>query len=72
MGDSNPVSHHITNIVLTELGDDKVRALSKGIGIRADGTSRSVTYHATLVRGDRGWRISLRTVLARRTPLGAS
>jgi hypothetical protein len=70
MGESNPVGHHVTNIVLTELGDDQVRALSKGIGIKADGTCGSVTYEDTISHGDQGWRISRRKVLARRTPLG--
>lgn len=70
MGESNPVGHHVTNIVLTELGADQVRALSKGIGIKADGTCGSVTYEDTISHGDQGWRISRRKVLARRTPLG--
>jgi hypothetical protein len=41
------------------------------IGINADGTSGSVTYEDTIVRGDQGWRISHRRILARRTALGA-
>jgi SnoaL-like domain len=69
LGELNPVGHHVTNIVLTELADDRVRALAKGIGINADGTS-SVTYQDTISRGDQGWRISHRKVLARRAPLG--
>lgn len=48
LGELNPVGHHVTNIVLTELADDRVRALSKGIGINADGTSGSVTYEDTI------------------------
>jgi 3-phenylpropionate/cinnamic acid dioxygenase small subunit len=71
MGALNPVGHHVTNIVLTELADNQVRARSKGIGINADGTSGSVTYEDTISYGDRGWRISHRKVLARRAPLGA-
>ncbi|MFE7792521.1 nuclear transport factor 2 family protein [Streptomyces sp. NPDC057460] len=70
LGESNPVGHHVTNIVLTELADGQVHAQSKGIGINADGTSGSVTYEDTLVHGDQGWRISYRKVLARRAPLG--
>jgi hypothetical protein len=70
LGPANPVGHHITNIVLTELDEGRVRALSKGIGINADGTSGSVTYEDTVVPGDGGWRISRRRVLARRVPLG--
>ncbi|MEV6166522.1 nuclear transport factor 2 family protein [Streptomyces sp. NPDC052052] len=63
-----PVAHHVTNIVLTEDGDGRVRARSKGIGIKADGTCGSVTYDDLVVRGERGWRISRRTVGGRRTP----
>lgn len=70
LGDRNPVGHHVTNIVLTERPDGRVQARSKGIGVRADGTSGSVTYEDTIVRLDRGWRISHRRVLARRAPLG--
>ncbi|MEU9199874.1 nuclear transport factor 2 family protein [Streptomyces sp. NPDC048332] len=71
MGARNPVGHHVTNTVLTDLGDGRVGARSKGIGINADGTSGSVTYEDLVVRAERGWRISYRKVIARRTPLGA-
>jgi hypothetical protein len=69
LGERNPVAHHVTNIVLTEVAGDRVAALSKGIGINADGTIGSVTYEDTIVRGDSGWRISHRVVRARRVPL---
>lgn len=70
VGDANPVGHHVTNIVLTQITDDQVQARSKGIGVSADGTTASVTYEDTVSRGDQGWRISYRKVLARRAPLG--
>ncbi|NGO07734.1 nuclear transport factor 2 family protein [Streptomyces sp. HC44] len=70
LGEANPVGHHITNVVLTELADGRVRALSKGIGVNADGSSGSATYEDTIVHGDQGWRISHRKILARRVPLG--
>jgi hypothetical protein len=70
LGQANPVGHHVTNVVLTVIGDGRVRALSKGIGISADGTSASVTYEDTITRGEHGWRISYRKILARRAPLG--
>jgi hypothetical protein len=70
LGDNNPVGHHVTNIVLTEVGPDEVSARSKGIGVMADGTTGSVTYEDTVVRTAAGWRISRRKVLARRRPLG--
>jgi hypothetical protein len=70
LGDNNPVGHHVTNIVLTDAGPDEVAARSKGIGVRADGTSGSVTYEDLVVRTADGWRIRHRRVLARRRPLG--
>ncbi|KPI20955.1 hypothetical protein OK074_7494 [Actinobacteria bacterium OK074] len=70
LGAANAVAHHITNVVLADRAEDRVHALSKGIGIKADGTSGSVTYDDTVVRTEHGWRISHRRVLARRAPLG--
>ncbi|WP_425829211.1 nuclear transport factor 2 family protein [Streptomyces fractus] len=70
LGAGNPVAHHVTNVVLTEVSADRVHALSKGIGISADGTVGSATYEDTVVRGEGGWRIARRKVIARRVPLG--
>ncbi|MFJ9087710.1 nuclear transport factor 2 family protein [Streptomyces sp. NPDC102384] len=70
LGAGNPVAHHITNVVLTEVDSDRVHALSKGIGIKADGTTGSTTYEDTVVRGADGWRIARRKIIARRVPLG--
>jgi hypothetical protein len=69
LGDRNPVGHHVTNIVLDEITDGVVRCLSKGIGITVEGTVRSVTYDDHIERSDAGWRITRRTVKARRSPL---
>ncbi|MFF7640332.1 nuclear transport factor 2 family protein [Streptomyces canus] len=70
LGAGNPVAHHVTNVVVEELADGRVRALSKGLGVMANGSCGSVTYEDTVVRVDTGdWRISHRRVLARRTPL---
>lgn len=69
LGAGNPVGHHVTNIVLTEAGGDRVHARSKGIGVNADGTVGSVTYEDTVVRTPRGWRISRRRIRAHRAPL---
>ncbi|MGN5381832.1 nuclear transport factor 2 family protein [Streptomyces lasalocidi] len=68
LGDGNPVAHHVTNIVVREEADGRVRARSKGLGVRADGTCGSVTYDDVLVRTPDGWRISHRTLTARRVP----
>lgn len=70
LGQANPVGHHVTNIVITPIDDRSARARSKGIGVRADGTSGSVVYDDVLLRGPGGWRISHRTVTARRAALG--
>ena len=67
----HPVGHHVTNIVLTPGGDDRVHARSKGIAVHADGRCGSVTYEDTVERRPRGWRITHRRVTARR-PAGAA
>ena len=69
MIDSQPVAHHVTNIVLDETADGVVHALSKGLGIMADGSAGSVTYDDTVQQTPAGWRISHRVVRPRRTPL---
>jgi hypothetical protein len=58
----NAVGHHVTNIVVTELQEDATHAISKGIGIMADGSCGSLTYYDTPVRGEHGWRITHRRI----------
>ncbi|MEV1067129.1 nuclear transport factor 2 family protein [Streptomyces sp. NPDC050263] len=70
LGAANPVAHHVTNVVLESLGDGRVRARSKGLGVKADGTCGSVTYDDVVVRTGAGWRVARRKVTARRVPLG--
>lgn len=70
LGAANPVAHHVTNVVVEEVAEDRVRARSKGLGVMADGSCGSVTYEDTLVRTADGWRIRHRRMLARRVPLG--
>lgn len=72
LGDKNPLGHHVTNIVVSELSDDEARVLSKAIAIMTGGSCGSATYEDTVVRTGAGWRISHRRVLARRRPLTAS
>ncbi|MEE1845537.1 MULTISPECIES: nuclear transport factor 2 family protein [unclassified Streptomyces] len=67
-----PVGHHVTNIVLTEAGDGRVHARSKGIGAGPDGECGSVSYEDVIVRGERGWRISRRRITLHFTPAGAA
>ncbi|WP_033280760.1 nuclear transport factor 2 family protein [Streptomyces sp. NRRL F-525] len=69
LGAGNPVAHHVTNVVIEELPDGQVRARSKGLGIRTDGSCGSVTYEDTVVRVESGWRITRRRITARRIPL---
>jgi SnoaL-like domain len=70
LGSANPVGHHVTNIVITEIDDRSARVRSKGIGIKADGTAGSVSYDDTVTRQPGGWKISHRKVTARRAALG--
>jgi 3-phenylpropionate/cinnamic acid dioxygenase small subunit len=69
LGADNPVGHHVTNIVLLETSGDQVQAVSKFLGVKADGTTGSGTYVDTIVRTDAGWRIGRRRVIVHRTPL---
>ena len=69
LGDNNPVAHHVTNIVLNEVTDGTVRALSKGLGITTDGDARSVTYEDTIQRTANDWKITHRIIRPRRKPL---
>ena len=72
LGAANPVAHHVTNVVVEELPDGQIRARSKALGIRADGSCGSVTYVDTVVRVEAGWRISRRRLEARRVPLNGA
>jgi 3-phenylpropionate/cinnamic acid dioxygenase small subunit len=69
LGDANPVSHHVTNICVTEDPDGTVRVRSKGIGVSASGSVGSVVYEDVVRRETAGWRIAYRKVIPRRTPL---
>ena len=70
LGDANPVGHHVTNIVITQIDEHSARVRSKGIGIQADGTTGSVVYDDVVTRRPEGWKISYRKVSARRAALG--
>jgi ketosteroid isomerase-like protein len=69
LGDQNPLGHHTTNVVVSELGNDVARVNSKGIGINLDGSVTSVTYEDVVRRTAQGWRLASRTVRLRRRPL---
>lgn len=54
--------HHTTNSLLGLAPDGTVRAWSKYVIVRTDGTAGSGDYLDTLVRTPAGWRISRRDV----------
>lgn len=70
LGQANPIGHHVTNIVITRIDERSARVRSKGLGVRADGTARSVVYDDIVTAQSGGWKISHRTVTLRRTALG--
>jgi hypothetical protein len=69
LGDANPLAHHVTNalIVAGDATDATVR--SKGIAIRADGSSGTVVYEDLVRKTPAGWRIARRSVIPRDRPL---
>ncbi len=69
LGDENPLAHHATNSLIATASADAATVRSKGIGIRADGTSGSVIYEDRVVNTSTGWRIARRTVIPRIRPL---
>ena len=60
-----PLGHHATNIIVVGQDGEGVRARSKAVAVMADGTSGTAVYEDTLRRGDHGWRIIRRKVVAR-------
>jgi 3-phenylpropionate/cinnamic acid dioxygenase small subunit len=69
LGDDNPLGHHVTNVIVTAATDDEAVVRSKGIGVRADGTSGSAVYEDVVRRTPAGWRIARRTAVPRTRPL---
>jgi hypothetical protein len=69
LGDRNPIGHHVTNILITEHVGDLVRVISKGIGVRANGSCGSVVYHDEVRKQKNGWRITRRRLSPRIRPL---
>jgi 3-phenylpropionate/cinnamic acid dioxygenase small subunit len=69
LGDRNPLGHHVTNIVIVDADTDVAHVRSKGLGVRADGTTGSLVHDDTVRRTASGWRIASRTITPRRKPL---
>lgn len=59
-----PIGHHVTNVIVTDRGDDTATVRSKGLSVMADGAAGSVVYDDVVVRAPAGWRIQRRTVVA--------
>jgi 3-phenylpropionate/cinnamic acid dioxygenase small subunit len=68
LGEGNPVAHHVTNVVVVEQSGE-VRAVSKFLGVRQDGTVGSGVYEDVLRHTSEGWRVASRRVSLRRQPL---
>lgn len=69
LGDDNPLGHHVTNVVITAVDENSARVMSKGIGIRPDGSGGTVVYSDIVRLETGGWRIVHRTVIPRKRPL---
>jgi hypothetical protein len=63
----HPLAHHATNVVVTEDQDGTVRVISKGMGVRRNGTVGTVVYRDIVERTAKGWRITERVAI-RRSP----
>jgi SnoaL-like domain len=72
LGERNPLAHHVTNITIGDVEDDCVRTRCKAIVVMSGGRCGTATYIDTLRREHGRWRISRRTVLARRSPLNGA
>ena len=70
-GAKHPLGHHATNIVVNEESDGTVRVVSKGMGVRPNGTVSSVLYRDIVGRTSSGWRILERRATLRRPGSGA-
>jgi hypothetical protein len=58
--------HHGTNIVLTELDDTTVRAISKGLSVYGGSESHALVHEDLIVRTGDGWRIAERVTRYRK------
>jgi len=61
----HPVTHHVTNVVVDDSGDD-VRLFFKVLGTGPRGRVGSADYHDTVVQSPDGWRIVEHLVTFRR------
>ncbi|TCL80235.1 SnoaL-like protein [Curtobacterium sp. PhB142] len=62
-----PLSHFVTNIVITETGESTASVRSKGLMIMSDGGVHGVVYDDTVVLHEGRWLIASRVILPLRT-----
>ena len=57
-----PLSHFVTNIIVTETGESTASVRSKGLMIMHDGTLHAVVYNDTVVLHAGRWLIASRVI----------
>jgi len=57
-----PLSHFVTNIVITETGDSTASVRSKGLMIMHDGAVHAVVYDDTVAVHEGSWLIASRVI----------
>ena len=57
-----PLSHFVTNIIVTETGESTASVRSKGLMIMHDGTLHAVVYNDTVVLHSGRWLIASRVI----------
>ncbi len=63
-----PLSHFVTNIVITETGESTASVRSKGLMIMPDGGLHGVVYDDTVVLQEGRWLIASRVISPMRAP----
>jgi len=62
-----PLSHFVTNIIITETGESTASVRSKALMIMHDGTVHSVVYDDTVAQREGRWLIASRVITPGRT-----
>lgn len=57
-------AHHTTNIILRQVDDWTVHAVSKGLSLYGTAEAHTVVHQDVIVRTGAGWRISARVTLS--------
>lgn len=64
---TQPVGHHVSNIIIDDRADGTVAVRSKGLAVMADGTTGTCTYDDIVAHTATGWRITRRRIIGPRT-----